>query len=213
VLLITCMPLPHGLRKKVYAILTSHVVTSQMFRTGSIVGVMLLAMFLIDMRESFKYQSLSHSAHDHAATSIAGSRLQEYYQYQSQYFRAQRNYYLSGFSLFLLVVLYRWLGIVSIFLREQDNADVVKKQALNQGQAVDVILKELNALKQREKEFLEASKRVEKAQTSETSLKTQAENNQTQFMKQLEINRQLELQIKRLTDQITSKSGSEKKDD
>lgn len=123
-----------------------------MVRTGSIIGVLLLAMFVIDMRESFKYQSLSHSAHDHSNTIVGGNRLQEYYQHQSQYFRAQRNYYLSGFSLFLLVyvarllvcgtsqyacyrVLYRWLGIVSIFLREQDNADVVKKQALSQGQA------------------------------------------------------------------------------
>jgi hypothetical protein len=75
----------------------------KMVRTGSIIGVLLLAMFVIDMRESFKFQSLSHSAHDHSNTIVSGGRLQEYYQYQSQYFRAQRNYYLSGFSLFLLV--------------------------------------------------------------------------------------------------------------
>jgi hypothetical protein len=75
----------------------------KMVRTGSIIGVLLLAMFVIDMRESFKFQSQSHSAHDHSNTIVSGGRLQEYYQYQSQYFRAQRNYYLSGFSLFLLV--------------------------------------------------------------------------------------------------------------
>jgi len=136
---ILVLPLPLSFRKLIWKFFA----TSHFFQKSKTVmifmGVVLAALFADAYRSSVNYHELSH---EHANENLLAAANQ-YSSFQTQYFRSQRNMYLSGFTLFLGLILYRFMIVLGDLYKIQENAEVVQKQAKNQQDEYLRITKEL----------------------------------------------------------------------
>ncbi|XP_014298269.1 B-cell receptor-associated protein 31 [Microplitis demolitor] len=94
----------------------------------------ILVLFLLDaIREMNKYSKLEHTEHGHLDAEMQGSM---------RLFRAQRNFYISGFALFLSLVIRRLVILISTqatllaqseaALRQAQSATTTAKSLLSQ---------------------------------------------------------------------------------
>ncbi|KAM8766049.1 B-cell receptor-associated protein 29 [Rhynchonycteris naso] len=136
--------------------------------------VLLIVLFLDAVREVRKYSSLADmekflpskpGAHEHMHMKL---------------FRAQRNLYISGFSLFFWLVLRRLVTLITQLAKETSNKGVLKTQAENTNEAAKNFMKENERLKQllkgsnKEAEHIleaESKKLVEEQKKLKTELK------------------------------------------
>ncbi|XP_066198541.1 B-cell receptor-associated protein 29 [Saccopteryx leptura] len=104
--------------------------------------VLLIVLFLDAVREVRKYSSAADmekflpskpGAHEHTHMKL---------------FRAQRNLYISGFSLFFWLVLRRLVTLITQLAKETSNKGVLKTQAENTNEAAKNFMKENERLKQ-----------------------------------------------------------------
>merc|ERR1719228_2285090 len=107
-----------------------------------LVGILVLC-FLDSIREMHKYSSREGDAKEHGMRT-----LQLEMQQQMRMFRAQRNFYIVGFALFLLLVIKRFLELMVV----NDTLEVEKTAVLKQGE---------NASKSADTEFCSYSKSEE----------------------------------------------------
>jgi len=140
--------------------------------------VTILVLFFLDaIREMRKYsddpQDSSHSHHD--------GHLDVQMQTHMRLFRAQRNFYISGFALFLCLVIRRMVTLLS------NNAclDVEKEAAMKQAQSASRAAEELMKGGDGSDELKEklAQKEIElsKALKDVASMKAQAENLSSEY--------------------------------
>ncbi|KAM0687027.1 hypothetical protein COBT_001742 [Conglomerata obtusa] len=94
-------------------------------------------------------------------------------------YHAERNMYLTGFTLFLAIVYYNFQKMLIQIMEEEMSASVLKKQAHNQKDHVAKIMKE-------NKENCEKIKELEDEKKKNEALVTQARNNQTEHLKLFE---------------------------
>lgn len=112
------------------------------------------------MREVRKYSSIS------AVEQISPSRPGAHEHTQMKLFRSQRNLYISGFSLFLWLVLRRLVTLITQLAKELSNKGILKTQAENTNAAAKKFMKENEKLRRllknynKEEEYiLEAEKK------------------------------------------------------
>ncbi|XP_065359347.1 B-cell receptor-associated protein 31 isoform X2 [Calliphora vicina] len=102
-----------------------------------IMGV--LVLFLLDaIREMRKYSHHDHSSDVHLNVEM---------QHSMRLFRAQRNFYISGFSIFLVLVIRRLVTLISA----QANLLAQSEASLKQAQSASAAVKSLMAEKTTEK--------------------------------------------------------------
>ncbi|XP_073985774.1 B-cell receptor-associated protein 31 [Rhodnius prolixus] len=83
--------------------------------------VLILTLFLLDaIREMRKYTNKEHSEHSHLESEL---------QQSMRLFRAQRNFYISGFSLFLSLVIRRLISLISAQATLMSDNEAIMKQA------------------------------------------------------------------------------------
>jgi len=206
--LLLIMPLPIALRRSLLNTLSSPSVRHQFRTTSLIVGVVLVAFFVVDVNESFRWLEKSRQTQQHSMPNP--SHLQEYYQQLAQYFRSQRNYYLSGFSFFLLLVLNRFIHVLSESLKQHQDAETLRTQV---GRDDERVRADQERIRKSENAVRDLETRLSQAASSESALKRQAENNNAQYMKVLADHDRLKTQLDRLQDQLTKKSTEAKKGD
>jgi B-cell receptor-associated protein 31 len=104
-------------------------------------AVVFLFVLLIDStRETMKYQ-------DQAATHDVRMNPMGEHEIHLKMFRAQRNFYISGVALFLLVVIYRLVKLITTSAQLQLNHEAVKRQADNANVTAQAFLEENCKLK------------------------------------------------------------------
>ncbi|KAJ8975515.1 hypothetical protein NQ317_010630 [Molorchus minor] len=144
----------------------------------------ILVLFLLDaIREMRKYSNIDSEEHGHA-------HLDREMQGSMRLFRAQRNFYISGFSLFLSLVIRRLVILISAQATLQAQSEASMRQAQSATTAAKSLLaqhkgeaeqnesneahdKEVNALKTKISE-LEDELKLEKK--DKTAVKSQADN-------------------------------------
>lgn len=135
---------------------------------------LLIVLFLDTVREVRKYSSTS------AIETISPSRPGAHEHTQMKLFRSQRNLYISGFSLFLWLVLRRLVTLITQLAKELSNKGILKTQAENTNAAAKKFIKENEKLKRllknytnEEEHILEAEneKLVEDQEKLKTELK------------------------------------------
>lgn len=93
-------------------------------------------------------------------------------------FRAQRNFYITGISLFLLIVLRTMLSRVSNIARLEANNEAIHKQAVSAGTMNKTLLEENSALKKLsvgKEELLEEVKKIEELKDAVKAAERKAE--------------------------------------
>lgn len=150
----------------------------------------ILVLFLLDaIREIRKYSSPEHSDHSHLDAEMQGNM---------RLFRAQRNFYISGFALFLSLVIRRLVILISTqatllaqsaaAMRQAQSATTTAKSLLSQkttgesaqndsNEAHDKVLSDLkNQIKELQVKNQDLENQLTKEKKDKEALKSQAES-------------------------------------
>ncbi|XP_049873809.1 B-cell receptor-associated protein 31 [Pectinophora gossypiella] len=140
-----------------------------------LIGVLVLCL-LDAIREMQKYSNIEPAEHTHLDAEMQGNM---------RLFRAQRNFYISGFALFLLIVIRRMVQMISELatllaqseanFRQAQSASVAARSLLaQQGAGDEVAKKEIEELKtkvsQLEKDLVREKKDKEAVKSQAESL-------------------------------------------
>eukprot|EP01135_Chromosphaera_perkinsii_P005906 Nk52_evm1s371 gene=Nk52_evmTU1s371 len=183
VFLFLCIPFPTALRARIAKGIGNSTILKQSVFYLQMLFFVILVQFISSVREMIKYQN-EHENRDHHVDNIQTDT-----HLHMKMFRSQRNVYISGFSLFLLLVMNRFYALIC----ELGTAEAVKKQAEGTAKEYDRLLDEVVKSKEKMKELVdESDKNEELAKKYKLDLemtKKQAENLSTEYM--------------RVTDQLT----------
>lgn len=137
-------------------------------------------------------------------------------------FRAQRNFYIAGFALFLFLVLRRMVTLVCVQARNEASAEAMKKQAenatetarklieatdnkANEKEEKSAVVAELETTKQELSKARDEVKRIEK---DFGAMKKQAESTNKEYDRLAEENRTLQNKCDKLEGEEGSKKGN-----
>jgi hypothetical protein len=154
-----------------------------------------VAIMFVDTARSVSHYSSKQSAD----TALAATDRQ-------QMFRHQRNLYLTGITLFLLLVLNRFQALLNDLFAAEQKSSAVVSQAKGNASGLAAIVDERDALAKKCAALEQRVAELDGNEKSTAALKKQAENAQAEYMRVLDEN-------KKLLDQLTKKSPVAKKSD
>lgn len=96
---------------------------------GKILFFFIMVLFLDSVRNAY------NNDHDHESASaqlIAAGNMQNSSTLHMKMFRAQRNMYLTGFTMFLALVLNRFMVLINQMVKYEEQLEIVKKQVQSQ---------------------------------------------------------------------------------
>lgn len=157
------------------------------------------------MREMSKYAGSLNT--DHGGSRHVDAELQ----HSMKLFRAQRNFYIAGFALFLFLVIRRLVTLITALAQSDIQAEVAMKQAKSASDAAKSMLKDdksagdksssggQNKEVSKLKELLEAKeKELAKAKASEDVIKKQAKNLTDEYDRLMEEHKALQAKQKKV---------------
>jgi len=199
-LLLFILPLPKAL-KKAYMKAISAVWNQPQIRRVLIGCLIVVTVLFIDTIRTL--YSITHKPDDVAVSQTMLISL----------FRQQRNAYLTGFTLFLLLVLYRIQALLGeLFLLETTTTAIVS-QGKNAGSAYDTVCKERDAHKKALDEAHAKIKQLTTLEKSMDALQKQADGQSKEYSRVLDENSALKKSNDKLLGEVTKKSSSAKKSD
>merc|ERR1712088_644462 len=119
-----------------------------------------------------KYSDDEQHTQDHSH----GTHLDAQMQMHMRLFRAQRNFYISGFALFLCLVIKRMVSLLSANACLDVEKVAAMKQAQSASRAAEELMKGGEADTEMKEKLKEPEKELSKALKDVASMKTQAEN-------------------------------------
>jgi len=140
--------------------------------------VTILVLFFLDaIREMRKYsddpQDSSHSHHD--------GHLDVQMQTHMRLFRAQRNFYISGFALFLCLVIRRMVTLLSNNACLDVEKEAAMKQAQSASRAAEELMKGGDGSGELKEKLAQKDLELNKALKDVASMKAQAENLSSEY--------------------------------
>lgn len=161
------------------------------------------------IREMTKYSGeFEHSGSRHVDSEL---------QHSMKLFRAQRNFYIAGFALFLLLVIKKLVTLITQLAQLDIQSEAYMKQAKSASEAAKAAMKDNSGksssgdkssgdskeIAELKKQLKEKEAELVKSQTNEEALKKQAKNISDEYDR---LNKELKKQ------QSVSSSSGEKKD-
>jgi len=167
--------------------------------------VAILVLFFLDaIREMNKYsESNTQTEASH------GAHLDQQMQAHLRLFRSQRNFYISGFALFLCLVIRRLTALITASATLEVEREAAMKQAQSATRAAESLMSEDKGASDLEKKLEEKDEELKKALADVTSMKTQSLNLTQEYDRLMEEKDKLELRLRVLD---TGADG-DKKDD
>ncbi|KAF9561043.1 hypothetical protein EC968_005859 [Mortierella alpina] len=126
-----------------------------------------------------------HHHNPHAETTVAARR-----------FYAQRNMYLTGFTLFLSLILNRTFFMILDLLQSEEKMEIVKKQAAQQSKEYNRVLESETQLKKELKDLQEIVNNHDSTRQDLENLKKQASQQQQEYLRMADENTALEKKLK-----------------
>ncbi|KAG0319846.1 hypothetical protein BGZ99_004880 [Dissophora globulifera] len=112
-----------------------------------------------------------------------------------QRFYAQRNMYLTGFTLFLSLILNRTFFMILDLLKSEEKMEVIKKEASQQSKEYERALESETKLKKEVKELSEIVASHAGAKADLESLKKQAKQQQSEYLRMADENSAMEMKL------------------
>jgi len=171
--------------------------------------VAILVLFFLDaIREMRKYGDEDHS-HSHTPST---NHLDVQMQSHMRLFRAQRNFYIAGFALFLCLVIKRLVGLISGNATLQAEKEAAMKQAESASRAAETLMSasappgdDSDEVKELKEKLATAEKDAASAKKNVEAMKTQSESLAAEYDRLLEMKDKLERKV--------STMDGDKKDD
>lgn len=170
---------------------------SQLIYYFYVLVAILILFFLDAIREMQKY-----SAEETQQKVVGMSHLDTQMQMHMRLFRAQRNFYIAGFALFLCLVIKRLVGLISANAGLQAEKDAAMKQAESASRAAETFMKSGNIdsepadLTDMKEELAKAQKEAESAKKDRDSMKNQSESLAKEYDRLMEEKDKLERKVK-----------------
>jgi len=179
---------------------------SQLIYYFYVLVAILILFFLDAIREMQKYGS-----EEQQQKNVGGSHLDTQMQMHMRLFRAQRNFYIAGFALFLCLVIKRLVSLISANAGLQAEKEAAMKQAESASRAAESLMKASDNDEPADvtelKEALEqAKKEADAAKKDVESMKSQSESLAKEYDRLMEEKDRLERKVNIMGD-------GEKKDD
>lgn len=181
---------------------------SQLIYYFYVLVAILILFFLDAIREMQKY-----SAEETQQKTVGMSHLDTQMQMHMRLFRAQRNFYIAGFALFLCLVIKRLVGLISANAGLQAEKDAAMKQAESASRAAEMFMKDAKPdgidasgdVADMKAELEKAKKEAETAKKDMNSMKSQSESLAKEYDRLMEEKDKLQLKVNVM--------GGDKKDD
>ncbi|KAL7752845.1 Endoplasmic reticulum transmembrane protein 3 [Sorochytrium milnesiophthora] len=172
-------PFPQGMKRTFFKWFSSSSIVASFIYSLKILFIFVFILFLDALSRNMKatqeyrleHASILHS-HDARADDVLRSKM----------FYAQRNLYLTGFTLFLSLILNRFYTLNKELFTHQEKVDAVEKQAKNARKEYLRMVDESDALKKQIEEMKEKVASADKAKTELEVVKKQAKQNHDQYM-------------------------------
>jgi len=181
---------------------------SQLIYYFYVLVAILILFFLDAIREMQKY-----SAEETQQKTVGMSHLDTQMQMHMRLFRAQRNFYIAGFALFLCLVIKRLVGLISANAGLQAEKDAAMKQAESASRAAEMFMKDGGSgdsagsgdVAEMKAELEKAKKEAEAAKKDMNSMKSQSESLAKEYDRLMEEKDKLQRKVNIM--------GDDKKDD
>jgi len=181
---------------------------SQLIYYFYVLVAILILFFLDAIREMQKY-----SAEETQQKTVGMSHLDTQMQMHMRLFRAQRNFYIAGFALFLCLVIKRLVGLISANAGLQAEKDAAMKQAESASRAAEMFMKDGGTgdsagsgdVAEMKAELEKAKKEAEAAKKDMNSMKSQSESLAKEYDRLMEEKDRLQRKVNIM--------GEDKKDD
>lgn len=180
---------------------------SQLIYYFYVLVAILILFFLDAIREMQKY-----SSEEQQQKTVGMSHLDTQMQMHMRLFRAQRNFYIAGFALFLCLVIKRLVGLISANAVLQAEKEAAMKQAESASRAAESLMASGGSMdsnpadvKELKEALAKAEKEAEVAKKDVNSMKTQSESLAKEYDRLMEEKDRLERKVNIM--------GDEKKDD
>jgi len=168
--------------------------------------VAILVLFFLDaIREMNKYSETQiNSEQSH------GTHLDAQMQMHMRLFRAQRNFYISGFALFLSLVIKRLVALIQQNATLDLEREAAMKQAQSATRAAEALMSDDKGASDLEKKLEEKEEELQKALGDVTAMKSQSINLTKEYDRLMEEKDKLELRVRVLDG---AGADGDKKDD
>ncbi|KAG0269945.1 hypothetical protein DFQ27_001494 [Actinomortierella ambigua] len=196
------LPLPFKWRRGLLKFLSESRLMGHVQYVMKIVFIFVFILFLDALNRVVKVEEISseHGHHHHADARTETS-------FAARKFYAQRNMYLTGFTLFLSLILNRTFFMILDLLKSEEKMEVIKKQAAQQSKEYERVLASETALKKEVKTLEEVVSQHSSAKADLENLKKQAKQQHDEYMRLADENNSLEMKIRG-----SSQSSETKKD-
>jgi len=164
-----------------------------------ILVAILILFFLDSLREVGKYGEEEQSSDGHSH----GGHLDTQMQLHMKRFRSQRNMYISGFALFLCLVIKRMVSLMITSSALESEKEAAIKQAKSASKAAETLMEQQGNAQDKEsaevlglkEELKEAKQELSKAKKDVESMKSQASNVSAEYDRLMEEKDRLQLKV------------------
>lgn len=168
--------------------------------------VAILVLFFLDaIREMNKYSETTAQENATHATHLDAQM-----QAHMRLFRARRNFYISGFALFLSLIIKKLVALITASATLEAELEAAMKQAQSATRAAELLMKDDKGASDLEKKLEEKEEEMQKALADVTSMKSQSINLTKEYDRLMEEKDKLELRLRVLD---SGADGDTKKDD
>ncbi|CAO3572223.1 unnamed protein product [Mortierella alpina] len=183
------LPLPFKWRRGMLNFLSKSPFMANIQHVMKIVFIFVFILFIDSLNRVIKVDEITndspHHHNPHAETTVAARR-----------FYAQRNMYLTGFTLFLSLILNRTFFMILDLLKSEEKMEIVKKQAAQQSKEYSRVLESETQLKKELKDLQEIVNSHASTRQDLENLKKQASQQQQEYLRMADENTAMEKKLK-----------------
>ncbi|KAF9584091.1 hypothetical protein BGW38_007601 [Lunasporangiospora selenospora] len=182
------LPLPFKWRRGLLKFLAESPIMGHVQYAMKIVFIFVFILFIDSLNRVIKVEEVNNDSHHHnphTETTVAARR-----------FYAQRNMYLTGFTLFLSLILNRTFFMILDLLKSEEKMEIVKKQAAQQSKEYERVLESETKLKKELDELRTVVDSNASAKQDLENLKKQANQQQKEYLRLADENIEMERRLK-----------------
>ncbi|KAG0272884.1 hypothetical protein BGZ95_011326 [Linnemannia exigua] len=190
VFILLILPLPVAWRRGTLKFLSKSPLMGQVQHIMKIVFVFVFVLFMDSVNRVAKVVEIGehshHHHHDHMSEANVAARR----------FYAQRNMYLTGFTLFLSLILNRSFFMILDLLQSEEKMEIIRIEASQQSKDYERVLESETKLKKEVKELNDIVATHASAKRDLDNLKKQAKQQQEEYVRLADTNTKMEKKLK-----------------
>jgi len=183
------LPLPHNWRRGTLKFLSQSPLMGQVQHIMKIIFVFVFVLFVDSVNRVVKVEVASEHSHHHQPDHMSQSNV------AARRFYAQRNMYLTGFTLFLSLILNRSFFMILDLLQSEEKMETIRIEASVQSKEYERALESETKLKKEVKELNDIVATHASAKRDLDNLKKQAKQQQEEYVRLADANTEMEKKL------------------